>query len=135
MPYRPRLNDTIDIVADFYDAVASGTDNIVAPITWNQNLNDTYTGVKFWFDYDDLANDPRLEYRGLTEATLANSTNYNGWQAGTTLKSAWVKDQNEAQIIAQRWLGNHNVTVWPGRRSLSNTERNAQNRIVDQCPV
>jgi hypothetical protein len=67
-----------------------------------------YSSVKLQFDLDDLEQDERLKFRGIREATNADvGSSYNGYSNPREINSSWIRNQNEAVIIAQHYLDNH----------------------------
>ena len=115
LPYRPLGNTKLDVIADYYDAVVSpipgvffGTGNITGRFTWRENVEDIYTDITLDYDYNVSEDEPALAYRGLYESeNLETATKYNGMRRVKTIRSNWIKDDNDAVIIGERWLRRH----------------------------
>lgn len=115
MPYRPRLRDNIDILADFYDALAAGTDNIISdtPPTFRQRVDSVYNRYKIEYDYNDFEDVSEIAFRSTKEivAPPIRQSYYNGYQGFKEFQSYWIKDTNESVVIGNRFLKHHATAI------------------------
>ncbi len=106
-PYRPRNRSNIDVPVDYYDAIAAGTDNIIGEVTFKEALSSVFTDVRFKYGVDPL-DSGLADFSGQYELQRpTTSAAHNGFRSMATITTKWVQDENEAVVIANRFLRNH----------------------------
>jgi len=103
-PYRPRIRDAIDGISDYYSL--TGTDNI-RNMGYEEPVDDIYTDVRVRFNYNYLEQNPYRFMQTIERTNTTTSGSYYGYNNLKELDSEWIKDRDDAIIVAERFLGNH----------------------------
>lgn len=112
-PFRPLNRNTLDVKADFYDAVDGGTDNIIGRLGYVEESEYLYTDIRVLYDFNELENEFGLQYKGMVELSAPDTATANNmYRSMKEIKSNWMRSRDEAVIVAHRFLRNH-ATISP----------------------
>lgn len=104
MPARPRMRDNIDMLADYYDAIANGTGNIW-DFTYKEQTSSIITDARVTYNSQSFDEITGVNFGAEVNRYNVDVSNYNnGFRNLREVHSSWMTDQNEAVITADRIL-------------------------------